>query len=76
MLLEDWNFPNINQTILEFFSRYPNQPYEFVIVTDNNIKEHPNYYKVIFKNIKTGKYHAQEIAPEMMRYKYKVGHSS
>lgn len=66
--------PNNNQTILEFFSRYPNQPYEFVIVTDNNIKEHPNYYKAIFKNIKTDKYHAQEIAPEMMRYKYKVGH--
>ncbi|MCX6077125.1 MAG: hypothetical protein NTW78_09625 [Campylobacterales bacterium] len=63
-----------NSTILEFFTKFPNQPFEFVIVTDINIKEHPNYYKAIFKNIKTNKFHAQLIAPEMMRYKYKVGH--
>jgi len=63
-----------NSTILEFFSKFPNQPFEFVIVTDINIKEHPNYYKAIFKDIKTNKFHAQLIAPEMMRYKYKVGH--
>ena len=63
-----------NSTILEFFSKYYNQPFEFVIVTDINIKEHPNYYKAIFRNIKTNKYFSQLIAPEMMRYKYKVGH--
>jgi hypothetical protein len=63
-----------NSTILEFFSKYHNQPFEFVIVTDINIKEHPNYYKAIFRNIKTNKFHAQLITPEMMRYKYKVGH--
>ncbi len=66
--------PTNNSTILEFFTKFPNQPFEFVIVTDINIKEHPNYYKAIFKNIKTNKFHAQLIAPEMMRYKYKVGH--
>ena len=63
-----------NQKILEFFSKYPNQPFEFIIVTDINIKNHPNYYKAIFKNIKTGKFYSQLITPEMMRYKYKVGH--
>jgi len=63
-----------NSAILDFFSKFPNQPFEFVTVTDINIKEHPNYYKAIFKNIKTNKFHAQLIAPEMMRYKYKVGH--
>lgn len=63
-----------NSAILEFFSKYPNQPFEFVIVTDINIKEHPNYYKAIFRNIKINKYFSQLIAPEMMRYKYKVGH--
>lgn len=63
-----------NSTILEFFSRFPNQPFEFVIVTDINIKEYPNYYKAIFRNIKTNKYFSQLIVPEMMRYKYKVGH--
>ena len=60
--------------ILEFFSKYPNQPFEFVIVTDINIQEHPNYYKAIFRNIKTNKFHSIPMAPEMMRYKYKVGH--
>jgi hypothetical protein len=63
-----------NSTILDFFSKFPNQPFEFVIVTDINIKEHPNYYKAIFRNIKTNKYFSHPIAPEMMRYKYKVGH--
>ena len=45
-----------NATILDFFSKFPNQPFEFVIVTDINIKEHPNYYKAIFRNIKTNEY--------------------
>ena len=63
-----------NSTILQFFSKFPNQPFEFVIVTDINIKEHPNYYKAIFRNIKTNSYFSQLITPEMMRYKYKVGH--
>jgi len=63
-----------NSAILNFFSRFPNQPFEFVIVADINIKEHPNYYKAIFRNIKTNKYFSQPIVPEMMRYKYKVGH--
>ncbi|MDY0116658.1 MAG: hypothetical protein RBR59_03655, partial [Sulfurimonadaceae bacterium] len=63
-----------NATILDFFSKFPNQPFEFVIVTDINIKEHPNYYKAIFRNIKTGEIRSVPIAPEMMRYKYKVGH--
>jgi hypothetical protein len=63
-----------NTTILEFFSKFPNQPFEFVIVTDINIKAHPNYYKAIFKNIKTNTFRSQLITPEMMRYKYKVGH--
>jgi len=63
-----------NSAILDFFSKFPNQPFEFVIVTDINIKEHPNYYKAIFRNIKTNKYFSQLLSPEMMRYKYKVGH--
>ncbi len=63
-----------NSKTLDFFSKFSNQPFEFVVVTDINIKEHPNYYKAIFKNIKTNKFHAQLIAPEMRRYKYKVGH--
>lgn len=63
-----------NSAILDFFSKFPNQPFEFVTVTDINIKEHPNYYKAIFKNIKTGRFRSELIAPEMMRYKYKVGH--
>ena len=63
-----------NQTILDFFSKFPNQPFEFVTVTDINIKEHPNYYKAIFRHIRTNRFHSQLIAPEMMRYKYKVGH--
>jgi len=63
-----------NATILDFFSKFPNQPFEFVIVTDINIKEHPSYYKAIFRNIKTNKYFSYPIAPEMMRYKHKVGH--
>lgn len=63
-----------NQTILDFFSNFPNQPFEFVIVTDINIKEHPNYYKAIFRHIQTNRFYSQLIAPEMMRYKYKVGH--
>jgi len=63
-----------NSTILNFFSKFPNQSFEFVIVTDINIKEHPNNYKAIFRNIKTNKYFSYPIAPEMMRYKYKVGH--
>lgn len=63
-----------NSTILEFFSKYPNQPFEFVIVTDINIKDHPNYYKAIFRNIKTNQFRSQLVTPEMMRYKYKVGH--
>ncbi|OHD93545.1 MAG: hypothetical protein A2019_07900 [Sulfurimonas sp. GWF2_37_8] len=56
-----------NSTILEFFTKFPNQPFEFVIVTDINIKEHPNYYKAIFRNIKRNSYHSQMIVPEMMR---------
>ena len=63
-----------NSEILQFFSDFPNQPFEFVVVTDINIKEHPNYYKAIFRNIKTNKFRSLPIAPEMMRYKYKVGH--
>ena len=63
-----------NQTILDFFSKFPNQPFELVVVTDINIKEHPNYYKAIFRNIKTNQFRSQLLAPEMMRYKYKVGH--
>jgi len=63
-----------NATILDFFSKFLNQPFEFVIVTDINIKEHPNYYKAIFRNIRTNKHFSQLVAPEMMRYKYKVGH--
>lgn len=63
-----------NSAILDFFSKYPNELFEFVIVTDINIKEHPNYYKAIFRNIHTNKYFSQLITPEMMRYKYKVGH--
>ncbi len=64
---------NDNQ-ILNFFNQHKNEPFEFIIVTDINLKLHPNYYKAIFKNIKTGAFHATEITPEMMRYKYKVGH--
>ncbi len=63
-----------NSKILDFFSKYPNEPFEFVTVTDINLKEHPNYYKAIFRNIKRNSYHSQLIVPEMMRYKYKVGH--
>ncbi len=63
-----------NSAILDFFSKFPNQPFEFVTVTDINIKEHPNYYKAIFRNIRTNKYFSRFLAPEMMRYKYKVGH--
>lgn len=63
-----------NSKILEFFTKFSNQPFEFVTVTDINIKEHPNYYKAIFRHIKTNRFHSQLIAPEMMRYKYKVGH--
>lgn len=63
-----------NSAILDFFSKFPNELFEFVIVTDINIKEHPNYYKAIFRNIHTNKYFSQLITPEMMRYKYKVGH--
>ncbi len=63
-----------NSTILDFFSNYSNEPFEFVTVTDINLKEHPNYYKAIFRNIKRNSYHSQLITPEMMRYKYKVGH--
>lgn len=63
-----------NSKILDFFSQYPNEPFEFVTVTDINLKEHPNYYKAIFRNIKRNSYHSQLIVPEMMRYKYKVGH--
>ncbi len=37
--------------ILEFFSRFPNEPFEFVTVTDINIKEHPNYYKAIASTV-------------------------
>ncbi|QFR49799.1 hypothetical protein FJR48_08665 [Sulfurimonas lithotrophica] len=60
--------------ILDFFSKYKNQPFEFVIVTDINIQEHPNYYKAIFRNIETNLFHSTPMTPEMMRYKYKVGH--
>ncbi len=63
-----------NSKILDFFSQYPNELFEFVTVTDINLKEHPNYYKAIFRNIKRNSYHSQLIVPEMMRYKYKVGH--
>ena len=63
-----------NSKILEFFTKFPNQPFEFVIVTDINIKEHPNYYKAIFRHIRTNRFHSQLVSPEMMRYKYKVGH--
>jgi len=74
MLLEDLKIVRQLFKILEFFTKFPNQPFEFVIVTDINIKAHLNYYKAIFKNINTNKFHAQLIALEMMRYKYKVGH--
>ena len=63
-----------NSKILEFFTKYPNEPFEFVTVTDINLREHPNYHKAIFLNIKRNSYHAQLVVPEMMRYKYKVGH--
>lgn len=63
-----------NSKILQFFSQYPNQPFEFVIVTDINIQQHPNYYKAIFRNIKTNTPYSVPVTPEMMRYKYKVGH--
>jgi len=63
-----------NSTILDFFSKFPNEPFEFVIVTDINIKEHPNYYKATFRNLKTNTPYTYPITPEMMRYKYKVGH--
>lgn len=65
---------NYDEKTLQFFSNYPNQPFEFVLVTDINVKEHPNYYKAIFKNIRTGRHHSVPLIPEMMRYKYKVGH--
>jgi hypothetical protein len=57
-----------------FFDKFPNQPLEFIVVTDINMIETPYNYKGIFKNIKTGKFHSYEVAPEMMRYKYKIGH--
>ena len=63
-----------DSSILDFFSKFPNQPFEFVAVTDINIKEHPNYYKAIFKNIRINRFFSLHIAPEIMRYKYKVGH--
>lgn len=63
-----------NSKILDFFSKFPNQSFELVVVTDINIKEHPNYYKAIFKNIKTNQFRSQLVTPEMMRYKYKVDH--
>jgi len=63
-----------NSKILEFFAKFPNQPFEFVIVTDINIKDHPNYYKATFRNLKTNTVYTKPITPEMMRYKYKVGH--
>lgn len=57
-----------------FFDKFPNQPLEFITVTDINMFESPYNYKGIFKNIRTGEFRSYEIAPEMMRYKYKVGH--
>lgn len=57
-----------------FFDKYRNKPLEFIIVTDINMKEHPNYYKAIFRDIKSNKVHTHLITPEMMSYKYKPGH--
>jgi hypothetical protein len=66
--------PKNNDQILNFFNEHKNEPFEFIIVTDINLKQHPNYYKAVFKSIKTGTSYTTEITPEMMRYKYKIGH--
>lgn len=60
--------------ILQFFDDHPNEPFEFVTVTDINLVEHPNNYKAIFRNIETSKHHPVEMPSEMMRYKYKPGY--
>ena len=62
---------NITQA---FFDRHKNKPLEFIIVTDINMKKHPNYYKAVFRDIKSDTIHIHSITPEMMSYKYKPGH--
>ena len=32
---------NYDETTLQFFSNYPNQPFEFVLVTDNGVTPVP-----------------------------------
>ncbi|MDD2781919.1 hypothetical protein [Sulfuricurvum sp.] len=59
---------------LAFFDDYPNDPFEFIALADINILESPHYYKGIFRNIKTDEYTRVEIIPELVRYRYKVGH--
>ena len=65
---------NEDHTVLGFFENHKYQPFEFVCVTDMDVANHPNYYKAIFRNIKKNSFHSLAIAPEYMRYKYKVGH--
>lgn len=59
---------------LSFFDKYPDEPFEFMPVADINILETPHYYKAIFKNIKTGEYVQEDVIPELVRYRYKIGH--
>ena len=64
-----------NKNLIQaFFEEHKNRPLEFIMVTDINMKEHPNYYKAIFKDIKLNIYYSHELVPEMMHYKYKPGY--
>lgn len=63
-----------NKNLIQaFFDEHKNRPLEFIMVTDINMKEHPSYYKAIFKDIQLNRYYSYSLAPEMMHYKYKAG---
>jgi len=60
--------------IQAFFDDHKDRVLEFIIVTDINMKEHPNYYKAIFRDLKSGTEYSHEIVPEMINSKYKPGY--
>ena len=60
--------------IVEFFDKHAGEYFELVFLKDFNSREHPNHYKAIFKNLKTGKFYTTFITPGMIKNKYRVGY--
>jgi len=62
----------VNDINIELFQQNPEKSFRLIAILNIDLK-YPNNFKVLFKDIETGKLHEEKIIPELFRRKFKIG---